>query len=65
MTAYQGFLSSFLVTSCFGFFTCIKICAGEMADPILNKEERWILILCWGLVIIWPVSVMCLIISFT
>ena len=65
MSIYQSFLWPFLVTSAWGFIQGMSVCVSEMVNPVFDKNERWMTLCCWGIVIIWPVGVACLTLSYT
>lgn len=65
MTTYQSFMIPFLICSAIGFFNGLRVVVGEMTNPVFDASERWVTIICWGIVIVWPFGVAMTVYSFT
>jgi hypothetical protein len=64
ITFYQIFLLPFVITSAFGYPSAVQIVVSELIDPVHGRSERWMILICWGYVVIWPTALVSLIVSF-
>lgn len=53
---YTSFLIGLVLCGFIGFALSIRLCYLELTNPVFSKPERYMIIICAGIILVWTES---------